>query len=54
MPYGTRTSFRSVRDGIWEPLGDDCLRETLGAARGASQWVELMDHQVKARAKDQE
>ena len=20
MPYGTRTSFRSVRDGIWEPL----------------------------------
>lgn len=20
MPYGTRTSFRSIRDGIWEPL----------------------------------
>jgi serine/threonine protein phosphatase PrpC len=38
-------------DGVWEPLGDDCLRETLQASRNPSQWVEQIDAQIKARAK---
>ncbi|VTU38912.1 PP2C family protein-serine/threonine phosphatase [Variovorax sp. PBL-E5] len=38
-------------DGIWEPLGDECLRETLQASRNPSQWVEQIDAQIKARAK---
>ena len=38
-------------DGLWEPLGDACLLDTLRASRDASQWVEKLDAQVKARAK---
>ncbi|RZI93683.1 MAG: serine/threonine-protein phosphatase, partial [Variovorax sp.] len=38
-------------DGVWEPLGDDCLLETLQASRNPSQWVEQLDQQIKARAK---
>lgn len=38
-------------DGLWEPLGDECLLETLHASRHASHWVEQLDAQVKARAK---
>jgi serine/threonine protein phosphatase PrpC len=38
-------------DGLWEPLGDECLRETLAASRDASQWVGKLDAQVQARAK---
>lgn len=38
-------------DGLWEPLGDECLRDTLQAARNPSQWVEQLDAEVKARAK---
>lgn len=38
-------------DGLWEPLGDACLLETLRASRDASQWIEKLDAQVKALAK---
>lgn len=38
-------------DGIWEPLGDACLLDTLRAADSASHWVEEIDQQVKAKAK---
>jgi serine/threonine protein phosphatase PrpC len=38
-------------DGVWEPLGDECLRETLQASRDPSQWIEQLDAQIKARAK---
>ncbi len=38
-------------DGVWEPLGDECLVDTLHASRTPSQWAELIDIQIKARAK---
>lgn len=38
-------------DGVWEPLGDECLVETLHASRTPSQWTGLLDAQIKARAK---
>ncbi|MBS0453288.1 MAG: serine/threonine-protein phosphatase [Proteobacteria bacterium] len=38
-------------DGLWEPLGDASLLDTLRSSRDASQWVEKLDAQVKARAK---
>lgn len=38
-------------DGIWEPLGDGCLLDTLRAANSASRWVEEIDQQVRAKAK---
>jgi len=38
-------------DGVWEPLGDECLVDTLHASRTPSQWTELLDAQIKANAK---
>ncbi len=38
-------------DGLWEPLGDERLRETLAASRDPSQWIDKLDSQVKANAK---
>ena len=38
-------------DGVWEPLGDERLIDTLHASRTPSQWTELIDAQVKAHAK---
>ncbi|MBU2289300.1 MAG: serine/threonine-protein phosphatase, partial [Gammaproteobacteria bacterium] len=38
-------------DGIWEPLGDACLSETLNASGNPSQWMELLDARVRALAK---
>ena len=38
-------------DGVWEPLGDACLLQTLQTSRDASQWIEQIDAQVRARAK---
>lgn len=38
-------------DGIWEPLGDECLLDTLHASRNATVWTEQLDAQIKARAK---
>lgn len=38
-------------DGVWEPLGDECLLDTLHASRNATDWTEQLDAQVKARAK---
>ena len=38
-------------DGVWEPLGDGYLQETLMACRTPSQWVAEIDRQVQAKAK---
>ena len=38
-------------DGLWEPLGDAVLLDTLAASHDASQWIEKLDAQVKANAK---
>lgn len=38
-------------DGIWEPLGDARLLESLRASHDASQWVEQLDALVKAHGK---
>jgi serine/threonine protein phosphatase PrpC len=38
-------------DGVWEPLGDECLIDTLHASRTPSQWTELIDAKVRANAK---
>jgi len=38
-------------DGVWEPLGDERLRDTLWASRNPSQWVEQIDAQIKTLAK---
>lgn len=38
-------------DGVWEPLGDGCLIDTLHASRTPSQWAEQLDIQIQANAK---
>lgn len=38
-------------DGVWEPLGDECLIDTLHASRTPTQWTELIDAKVRANAK---
>jgi serine/threonine protein phosphatase PrpC len=38
-------------DGLWEPLGDECLLDTLHASRNATDWTAHLEAQVKARAK---
>ncbi|RQO43186.1 serine/threonine-protein phosphatase [Variovorax sp. KBW07] len=38
-------------DGVWEPLGDGCLIDTLHASRTPSQWAEQLETQVQANAK---
>ena len=38
-------------DGVWEPLGDEALVDTLHASRTPSQWTELLDTQIKSHAK---
>ena len=38
-------------DGIWEVLGDAFLQTALLASRNPGQWIELIDTEVKARAK---
>ena len=38
-------------DGVWEPLGDEGLRETLQDARTPGQWLERLDAEIRARAR---
>lgn len=38
-------------DGVWEPLGDECLVQTLHASRSPGQWLAQLEQQIKARAK---
>ena len=38
-------------DGVWEPLGDSCLLQTLQSSDNPSQWIEQIDAQVRAHAK---
>jgi PPM family protein phosphatase len=38
-------------DGLWEPLGDALLAETLRASPSPSTWLELLEQKVKAMAK---
>ncbi|GAA4349841.1 protein phosphatase 2C domain-containing protein [Variovorax defluvii] len=51
MPLAVGDVLLLCSDGLWEPLGDEVLRETLQTSRDASHWVEQLDAQVKARAK---
>ena len=51
MPLEVGDVLLLCSDGVWEPLGDACLRETLRASRNPSQWIEQLDAQVKAHAK---
>jgi serine/threonine protein phosphatase PrpC len=38
-------------DGVWEPLGNQRLLETLRACKGASEWTYMIDQQIKIDAK---
>jgi serine/threonine protein phosphatase PrpC len=38
-------------DGVWEVLGDERLAESLNASRSPSQWVDLIDAQVRVLGK---
>ncbi|MBT2303330.1 serine/threonine-protein phosphatase [Variovorax paradoxus] len=51
MPLAVGDVLLLCSDGLWEPLGDECLRETLQASHNPSQWVEQLDAEVRARAK---
>ena len=51
MPLAAGDVLLLCTDGVWEPLGDECLRDTLQASRSPSQWIEQLDAQVKANAK---
>ncbi|AMM25114.1 PP2C family protein-serine/threonine phosphatase [Variovorax sp. PAMC 28711] len=51
MPLVAGDVLLLCSDGVWEPLGDDCLLDTLQASRNPSQWVEHLDQAIKARAK---
>jgi len=51
MPLAVGDVLLLCSDGIWEPLGDECLRDTLQASRNPSQWIEQLDAQVKTHAK---
>jgi serine/threonine protein phosphatase PrpC len=51
LPLQVNDVLLLCTDGLWEPLGDDCLRQTLATSRDASQWVEKLDTQVQANAK---
>ncbi|VTU37926.1 Serine/threonine phosphatase stp [Variovorax sp. PBL-H6] len=51
MPLAVGDVLLLCSDGIWEPLGDACLCETLEASKDPSRWVEQLDAEVRARAK---
>jgi serine/threonine protein phosphatase PrpC len=51
MPLAAGDVLLLCSDGVWEPLGDECLSDTLQASRNPGQWVEQLDQQIKARAK---
>lgn len=51
MPLAAGDVLLLCSDGVWEPLGDECLTETLRASRNPSQWLEQLDQQIKAHAK---
>jgi len=41
-------------DGIWEPLGDDVLRQTLGDSDNADQWLTQLDVRLQALARPEQ
>ena len=51
MPLAVGDVLLLCSDGVWEPLGDERLRETLQASRTPGQWVERLDAEVRAVAK---
>ncbi len=51
MPLADGDVLLLCSDGVWEPLGDECLVETLQASRNPSQWVDRLEEQIRARAK---
>jgi serine/threonine protein phosphatase PrpC len=51
MPLQEGDALLLCSDGVWEPLGDACLLQTLRASRNAGEWIEQIDAQVRAHAK---
>lgn len=51
MPLAVDDVLLLCTDGVWEPLGDACLCETLQASPDPSRWVEQLDAEIRARAK---
>jgi serine/threonine protein phosphatase PrpC len=51
MPLAEGDVLLLCSDGVWEPLGDEVLRETLQASPTPSRWVEQLDAQIRALAK---
>lgn len=51
MPLAEGDVLLLCSDGVWEPLGDEVLRETLQSSSTPSQWVEQLDAQIRALAK---
>jgi serine/threonine protein phosphatase PrpC len=51
MPLAVGDALLLCSDGIWEVLGDAFLCTALLASRNPGQWIELIDAEVKARAK---
>lgn len=53
MPLEEGDVLLLCSDGVWEPIGDACLLQTLQAANDANRWIERIDAQVRAHAKRQ-
>jgi serine/threonine protein phosphatase PrpC len=53
MPLQAGDALLLCSDGVWEPIGDQCLLQTLRASHNASEWLQQIDAQVRAHAKPQ-
>jgi serine/threonine protein phosphatase PrpC len=53
MPLHEGDALLLCSDGVWEPLGNERLLQTLRASRNAAEWIEQIDAQVRAHAKPQ-
>jgi len=51
MPLEVGDVLLLCSDGVWEPLGDERLLDLLKAALNPSQWIQLIDEQIKAFGK---
>jgi serine/threonine protein phosphatase PrpC len=51
MPLAEGDVLLLCSDGVWEPLGDDVLQETLQASPTPTRWVEQLDAHIRALAK---
>jgi serine/threonine protein phosphatase PrpC len=51
MPLAVDDVLLLCSDGVWEPLGDACLCETLQASQDPSRWVERLDAEIRERTR---